>query len=122
MTAHLPAGSHLLADLYGVREDRLRDEQAIESLLLQSARAAGASVLSSHFHRFGSGGGVTGVVVLAESHITIHTWPEHGFAAADIFMCGHANPQLALDVLVAAFGPASSDVKTVERGMVAATA
>jgi S-adenosylmethionine decarboxylase len=114
---HLPAGSHLLADLYGVAADALRDEGAIEGLLVRSARAAGATVLSSHFHRFGAGEGVTGVVVLAESHITIHTWPEHGFAAADIFMCGQARPQVALDVLLTAFDPASSDVKSVERGM-----
>jgi S-adenosylmethionine decarboxylase len=58
-----------------------------------------ARVLFSHFHAFGEGQGVTGVVLLAESHITIHTWPECGFAAADIFMCGSAQPELALALI-----------------------
>ena len=60
--------------------------------------------------------GATGVVLLAESHISIHTWPEFGFAAADIFMSGEAQPKLALDVIAAALGPASSIVQTIARG------
>jgi S-adenosylmethionine decarboxylase len=111
------AGSHVLADLHGVAQDKLRDAVAIESLLLQSARAAGAQILNSHFHSFGAGKGVTGVVLLAESHITIHTWPEFGFAAADIFMCGRADAQRALHVLRDALRPTSSEVRTIARGM-----
>ncbi|QJQ06234.1 adenosylmethionine decarboxylase [Undibacterium piscinae] len=88
-----PNGEHLLADMYGIAPDKLSDTETIESLLRHSAQAAGAHILFSHFHAFDAGKGVTGVVLLAESHITIHTWPECGFAAADIFMCGQAQAQ-----------------------------
>lgn len=83
---------------------------------VEAALAAGARILHSHFHTFGPGMGVTGVLLLAESHISIHTWPEVGFAAADIFMCGAARPALALDLIEASLRPASRAVRTVERG------
>jgi S-adenosylmethionine decarboxylase len=114
--AHRPAGTHLLADFYGVAPDRLTDSASIDALLRAGAEAAGARILHSHFHSFGEAMGVTGVVLLAESHISIHTWPEFGFAAADIFMCGDARPKLALDVVERALGPASSIVQTIARG------
>jgi S-adenosylmethionine decarboxylase len=114
--AHRPAGTHLLADFYGVAADRLTDTAYIDALLRAGAAAAGARILHSHFHSFGDAMGVTGVVLLAESHISIHTWPEFGFAAADIFMCGEAQPKLALDVIEHALGPASSIVQTIARG------
>ena len=118
MTAmpHRPAGTHLLADFYGVDPALLVSSDAIDSLLRSGAEAAGARILHSHFHSFGNAQGVTGVVLLAESHISIHTWPEYGFAAADIFMCGDAQPKLALDVIAHAFKPASSVVQTIARG------
>jgi S-adenosylmethionine decarboxylase len=113
---HRPAGIHLLADLAGIDAALLVNPDAIDALLRTAAVAAGARILHSHFHTFGPGLGVTGVLLLAESHISIHTWPEHGFAAADIFMCGDARPQLALDVIDAALGPASREVRTIARG------
>jgi S-adenosylmethionine decarboxylase len=112
---HLPAGSHLLADLSGIEAGRLSDCDELEALLRSAAAAAGARVLHSHFHGFGEGMGVTGVVLLAESHISIHTWPEDGFAAVDIFMCGASRPQIALDVIQAALGPRSCQLNTVRR-------
>lgn len=112
---HLPAGSHLLADLSGIHASRLSDCDELEVLLRSAAAAAGARVLHSHFHGFGAGMGVTGVVLLAESHISIHTWPEDGFAAVDIFMCGASRPQIALDVIQAALGPRSCQLNTVRR-------
>jgi S-adenosylmethionine decarboxylase len=114
--AHRPAGSHLLADFYGVAPDALVSCEAIDALLRDGAAAAGAHILHSHFHSFGPQQGVTGVVLLAESHISIHTWPEFGFAAVDIFMCGTARPALALAVIEQALGPASSIVQTIARG------
>jgi S-adenosylmethionine decarboxylase len=111
-----PSGQHILADLYGINPMHLNDPDAVERLLRASAQAAGATILSSHFHTFGSGQGVTGVVILAESHISIHTWPEFGFAAVDIFMCGNSEPQRALDVLQQAFSAGSCTVKTIARG------
>ena len=114
--AHRPAGIHLLADFYGVAAARLLSPADIDALLRAAAQAAGARILHSHFHSFGEAMGVTGVLLLAESHISIHTWPECGFAAADIFMCGNAQPQLALDVIESALQPQSRLVQTIARG------
>ncbi len=114
--AHRPAGIHLLADLAGIDAALLVDPDAIDALLREAALAAGACILHSHFHTFGPGLGVTGVLLLAESHISIHTWPEHGFAAADIFMCGDAQPGRALAVVDAALTPATRSVQTIARG------
>ncbi len=113
---YLPAGTHVLADFYGVEATRLTDCARIDALLRRSAEAAGACILHSHFHSFGEQMGVTGVVLLAESHISIHTWPEFGFAAADVFMCGAAQPQLALQVIERALEPQSRVVQTIARG------
>jgi S-adenosylmethionine decarboxylase len=113
---HRPNGAHLLADFYGVPAALLTDVESIDRLLRAGAEAAGARILHSHFHSFGDQAGVTGVVLLAESHISIHTWPECGFAAADIFMCGAAQPQLALQVIEHALQPQSRIVQTIARG------
>lgn len=113
---HQPAGVHLLADLYDIAPEKLTDAGAIETLLRSSALACGATILHSHFHAFGAGQGVTGVVLLAESHISIHTWPESGFAAADIFMCGEANPRQALDLIQRALAAQRCVVQTMARG------
>jgi S-adenosylmethionine decarboxylase len=109
-------GHHLLADLGGVEARRLRDAAALESLLCRAARAAGARVLGSHFHSFGAGDGVTGVVLLAESHMSIHTWPEAGLAMIDVFMCGSADPRRALELVLEGLAPADSEVRVVARG------
>ncbi|QYF94153.1 adenosylmethionine decarboxylase [Massilia sp. PAMC28688] len=114
--AHRPAGTHLLADFYGVDPARLVAANDIDALLRAGALAAGARILHSHFHSFGESQGVTGVVLLAESHISIHTWPEYGFAAADIFMCGDAQPRLALELIERVLKPASSIVQHIARG------
>jgi S-adenosylmethionine decarboxylase len=117
--SHRPAGIHLLADLHGVDAALLLSCEAIDTLLRQAALAAGATILHGHFHSFGPQQGVTGVLLLAESHISIHTWPEFGFAAADIFMCGDARPQLALDIIDSALRPSSSSIQTISRGAAA---
>jgi S-adenosylmethionine decarboxylase len=113
------AGTHLLADFEGVAPMLLSDAAAIEDVLRQAALAAGARILHGHFHTFGAGGGVTGVLLLAESHISIHTWPEDGFAALDIFMCGAARPALALARVKTVF-KGQATVRTVERSSEAA--
>ncbi|GHD67655.1 adenosylmethionine decarboxylase [Jeongeupia chitinilytica] len=109
-------GQHLLADLHGVVPALLSDATRVESALREAARAAGATVLFGHVHPFGDGLGVTGVLLLMESHISIHTWPEHGFAAVDVFMCGDARPELALASLAASFTPARCIRRLVPRG------
>jgi S-adenosylmethionine decarboxylase len=115
-TIYAPSGTHVLADLSGIAAEKLSDCAALEALLRNAAEAAHARVLFSHFHAFGEGQGVTGVVLLAESHITIHTWPERGFAAADIFMCGSAQPELALALIKKALQPQAAHVHTARRG------
>jgi S-adenosylmethionine decarboxylase len=109
-------GLHLLADFYGVAAALLRDASALEALLRAAAGKAGAQVLGSHFHTFGEEDGVTGVVLLSESHISVHTWPEAGFAAIDIFMCGSAVPERALEELARVLRPARRQVTRAPRG------
>jgi len=109
-----PPGAHLLLDLYGGRD--LDHPARLETVLRQAALAAGARVLEARFHHFGDTGGVTGVVLLAESHITIHTWPEIGFAAVDVFVCGDALPERACDHIEAALAPTRAIRTRIARG------
>lgn len=111
------AGTHLLVDLWGA--DRLDQPELIDTTLRAAAIAAGATILHSHFHHFSPNGGVSGVVVLAESHISIHTWPERGYAALDIFMCGTCNPYKAIPLLKEAFTPGTVQVGEQRRGLIA---
>jgi len=110
------AGTHLLVDLWGATN--LGDPELIDRALCEAARVAGATILHSHFHHFSPNGGVSGVVVLAESHISIHTWPERDYAAIDIFMCGCCDPYLSIPVLKAAFQPQSIQLGEQKRGLV----
>ena len=110
------AGGHLLLDLWGA--SNLTDPETIETALQDAARAAGATILHSHLHQFGEGGGVSGVIVLAESHISIHTWPERDFAAVDIFMCGACDPHKSVPVLERVFRPANLEVSEHRRGLI----
>ena len=91
------AGTHLLIDLYGAK--RLDDLKHIRETLKRCVDVAGATLLHIHLHHFTPNGGVSGVAVLSESHISIHSWPEVGYAALDVFMCGEAKPHLTVDVL-----------------------
>ena len=97
------AGTHLIIDLIGA--DRLDDISFIEDTLRSCVDTAGATLLHMHLHHFTPNAGVSGVAVLAESHISIHTWPERRYAALDVFMCGDARPELCVEVLREAFGP-----------------
>jgi len=110
------AGMHLLIDLWGA--SNLDSPELIDRTLCDGALAAGATILHSHFHHFTPNAGVSGVVVLAESHISIHTWPESGFAALDVFMCGSCDPYKVIPFLKAAFAPASVQVGEQKRGLV----
>lgn len=108
------AGVHLIVDLY--EAERLDDLQHIERTLIRCVEAAGATLLHIHLHPFEVNGGVSGVAVLAESHISIHTWPERGYAALDVFMCGDAEPEACVPVLEAAFRPKQIAVDDLLRG------
>jgi S-adenosylmethionine decarboxylase len=78
--------------------------------------AAGATLLHIHLHHFTPNGGVSGVAVLAESHISIHSWPERAYAALDVFMCGDAEPQETVPILKRAFKPSTVRVSEFLRG------
>ena len=110
------AGTHLLVDLWGATN--LDDPAIIDAALREGALAAGATILHGHFHHFTPNGGVSGVLVLAESHISIHTWPERSFAAIDIFMCGICDPRRAIPVLERVFRPARTELDEQLRGRV----
>jgi S-adenosylmethionine decarboxylase len=91
------AGTHLIIDLWD--GEHFDDIGVIELALRRAVQAAGATLLHLHLHEFTAGGGVSGVAVLAESHISIHTWPERDYAAIDVFMCGSAEPHQVVPVL-----------------------
>src|ERR1700744_5063093 len=110
------AGTHLLVDLWGATN--LADPDHIDRALREAAEAAGAPIPHGHFHHFSPNGGVSGVLVLAESHISIHTWPERDFAAIDIFMCGACNPYHGIPALKEAFRPQSINLGEQRRGLV----
>lgn len=108
------AGNHLIIDLFGAK--RLDDIEHVEHTLKRCVDTAGASLLHIHLHHFTPNGGVSGVAVLSESHISIHSWPEADYAALDVFMCGDARPELCVDVLHEAFSAREVVVKTHQRG------
>jgi len=97
------AGVHLIIDLY--EAEGLDDIDRIEEALRKCVAAAGATLLHIHLHHFEPNGGVSGVAVLAESHISIHSWPEASYAALDVFMCGDAKPEACIPVLRESFRP-----------------
>jgi S-adenosylmethionine decarboxylase len=109
------AGSHLIIDLWDA--EGLDDRDRIETALIDAVAAAGATLLHIHLHRFEEGGGISGVAVLAESHISVHTWPEKSYAAFDVFMCGDADPRQALDVFKKAFNPGRLVIGEHKRGV-----
>ena len=110
------AGMHLLLDFWGARY--LDDLKCMETALREAIAAANATLLHIHLHHFTPNDGISGVAVLAESHISVHTWPERDFAAFDIFMCGDAEPEKAIPVLQAAFEPQRMTVTEHRRGIV----
>jgi S-adenosylmethionine decarboxylase len=107
------AGVHLIIDLHGAAG--LDDIDLIETTLRRCVDVAGATLLHIHVHHF-QPNGVSGVAVLAESHISIHTWPDAGYAALDVFMCGKADPDACIPVLREAFNAASVNVNEILRG------
>ena len=107
------AGIHLIVDLHGAQG--LDDIDLIEATLRRAVDAARATLLHIHVHHF-QPNGVSGVAVLAESHISIHTWPDTGYAAVDVFMCGKANPDACVPVLREAFRAHRVEVNEILRG------
>jgi S-adenosylmethionine decarboxylase len=111
------AGTHLLIELWGARN--LGDMSLTDQMLRDATVASGATLLHIHLHHFGQNAGLSGVAVLAESHISIHTWPERGYAALDIFMCGSCDPYKAIPVIRRAFEPGVVQLSEQKRGVIA---
>ena len=110
-------GTHLLLELWEIQEARLNDADWVRNTLLKAAHQANTTVVSQTFHRFAPQG-VSGVVVIAESHISIHTWPELGYAAIDIFTCGdHTMPEQAASYIVKASQAGRHSVIRRDRGI-----
>ncbi len=109
-------GRHILAEFYECDPAMLNDTGAIERAMNEAAAASGATVVQSVFHMF-SPYGVSGVVVVAESHLAVHTWPEYGFAAVDYFTCGEVDAGAAIRCLRAKFGAERVSQREIERGV-----
>ena len=110
-------GRHLLLELKDCDPDLLDDLEFLKSSLSETAVQIGATVIGDSFHRF-SPQGVSGVVIISESHLFIHTWPEYGYAAVDVFTCGETvDPTLAVKPLVEKLGSKSSSVMELKRGL-----
>jgi len=110
-------GKHYLIDLCDCDPEIIKSVDPTREIVLRAAKECGATILDDHFHQF-QPIGVSGVVLIAESHISIHTWPESGFAAADIFTCGEMKPQVAIDIMREGFRAkeTTTKVKVVVRG------
>lgn len=112
-----PLGEHYIIELYDCKKTILDDLKSIQEALLEAARIAGATIIDQRFHKF-SPQGVSGVIVIAESHLSIHTWPELGYAALDLFTCSHdMDIQKAMLLLRQVFEPGDTDVRYIPRGI-----
>jgi len=110
-------GRHLIVEMWGVDPGLLDDEARLRELLVEAARHAGGKIIGVLFHKF-EPQGVTGVVAIAESHISIHTWPEFGYAAMDIFTCGsHVDPWRAFELAREELKPKNVNVFEIKRGL-----
>ena len=110
------AGKHLLLDFWGVKFNN--SVTTLKKILKNSIKASGATLLHIHLHRFGQQQGISGIAVLAESHISVHTWPERDYIAFDIFMCGDTNPEASAEYLLKTFKPKKSILKKIKRGVI----
>lgn len=108
-------GKHLIVELHGVSPELLNDLECLRKILLDAAIKAGATIIGDVFHKF-SPHGVTGVIAVKESHISIHTWPEFGYAALDIFTCRNIDPVKALEIIIEEMKPKYHIVMNVSRG------
>ncbi|HAV91564.1 TPA: S-adenosylmethionine decarboxylase proenzyme [candidate division WOR-3 bacterium] len=110
-------GKHILAEFYKCDSAVLNDVALIEKFMVDAAKKARATVISSSFHHF-SPFGVSGVVVIAESHLTIHTWPEYGYASIDIYTCGNTlDPWISFKYLVKKLKAKDTSMMEIKRGL-----
>ena len=111
-------GKHLLLELNDCDPKLLNDINFIREIMLAAANESGATVLGESFHQF-SPQGVSGVILIAESHLSVHTWPEHGYAGADIFTCGtRVKPEKAAAVIIERLKPRTHAIILMDRGII----
>jgi S-adenosylmethionine decarboxylase len=108
-------GKHCTLEVYGVKSELLDDLDFIDQTLRQAAIKSGATILNSVFHKFDPQG-ITFILLLAESHLSIHTWPEKGCAAIDIYTCGLSNPESSMWHIIEQFNPKAHSTKSFLRG------
>ncbi len=110
-------GIHLILDLKECNRERLNDLPFIRATMIDVANAAGATIVGESFHQF-QPVGVTGVLAIAESHLTIHTWPEYGYAAVDVFTCGESfAPRKVAQLLIDKFQAKDPSITELQRGL-----
>ncbi len=109
-------GRHIIVEYYNCDCDVLRQPKLVEKYMREAALLAGATIVESFFHHF-SPWGVSGAVIISESHLTVHTWPEYGYAAVDLFTCGDLQPWKGFDHLEKNFGATNSESMEIGRGM-----
>ena len=110
-------GKQILLELKECNREKLDDLKFLQNALVYAAKQAGATVLGEHFHKFAPQG-VSGAVIIAESHVALHTWPEYGYAAVDIFTCGDSvKPEIAVDLLIKMFESKDPTVVEIKRGV-----
>lgn len=110
-------GSHILLELFGCDARALNDKKALEKIFVHTAKESNAVVLKTAFHKFNPHG-ISGVVIIAESHFAVHTWPEHRYAAVDIFSCGEKmDYEKAVNLIKKAFSPTYMTTLELKRGV-----
>jgi S-adenosylmethionine decarboxylase len=109
-------GRHLLCEFYGCDRGPLDDVEAVAAILRAAAHEVGATIVAEAFHRYAPHG-VSGTLLIAESHLSLHTWPEHGYVAVDIFTCGGLDPRPGFALIAARLGARSTRAHEIARGL-----
>ncbi|MFO1443989.1 S-adenosylmethionine decarboxylase proenzyme [Bacillus sp. Bva_UNVM-123] len=109
-------GRHVISELWGCDFEKINDLDFIERTFVDAALKSGAEVREVAFHKFAPQG-VSGVVIISESHLTIHSFPEHGYASIDVYTCGDLDPSIAANYIAAALGAKTSENIEIPRGM-----
>lgn len=109
-------GTHMIIEAAGCSKDVITTPERIEQIFKEAARVANMTIKASHFFRF-SPTGVSGAVIIAESHISIHTWPEEGYAAIDVYTCGESDPERAVEYILKEIGAKHAHISEIKRGI-----
>lgn len=113
----MPLGTHIIADIHSVENpEYLKYLENVHSVCIGACREADLTIIDSKFHSFGEGLGVTGIVILAESHLSIHTWPELNFFSLDVYSCGEKDPMVAVDFILRDFQARHYNIQIIKRG------